>query len=276
MHNMNAGKDRAPRVMLCIALALAGCAGPVSEADGTSARIHHDIGIANLDRGELRLALRELLRAVELDPELAATHNALGLVYHAMGRSKEALHHYERAVALQPRFSEAHNNLGVLLIDLGRYEDAIVHLKAAIADILYATPALAEGNLGFAYYKNGEVDLGLQHLRNAVAQSPKFCRGYLWLARIGLETHNAADIVVNARRFAKYCVEDREISQKLDPEHVREMNYYLGSGYLELGDRAQAAQAFAACASPDNAGAFGQKCEQARRALARGAEASQP
>ena len=79
----------------------------------------------------------------------------LGMVYHALEHLDESIGHYEQAVELKPSFSEAHNNMGTVLIDLGRYDDAIDSFKVALGDILYRTPALAEGNMGWAYYKKG-------------------------------------------------------------------------------------------------------------------------
>ncbi len=256
------------RLALCaLVAAAAGCAGPVSEADASSARIHHDIGVNAFERGDLRGALRELLVAADLDPSLPQTQNALGLVFHAMGRSKDALEHYQKAVALKPGFSEAHNNLGVLLVDLGRYDEAIAHFKLALADILYATPSLAEGNLGWALYKKGDVDGGRLRLRNAVAQSPKFCRGYVWLARIGVETGDAAETVASFKRFDKYCLGDAAVARTLAPEYVREMRWYLGMAYLKQGDREAARSTFASCAAAEDGSEFGARCAQSLRGL---------
>ena len=254
-------------IAVSLAAGLVACAHTTSEADAGTARIHHDIAIASFHRGDLRGALRELLVAVDLDPELAQAHNALGLVYHAMGRTDDALRHYRRALELKPDYSEAHNNLGVLWMDLGRYEQAIASLEAALGDILYATPSLAEGNLGWAHYKNGDIERGRRHLRNAVAQNPKFCRGYEWLARIGIERGEPAEIVANVKRFEKYCLQDAEVARTLTPDYVRQMKYYLGVGYLKQGERDAARVAFAACAAASADSGFGLKCAQSLRSL---------
>ena len=258
---------RALAVALLAALPAVGCAGPVSEADAGGARIHHDIGVNAFERGDLRGALRELLVAADLDPNLPQTENALGLVFHAMGRSKDALAHYEKALALKPGYSEAHNNFGILLVDLGRYDEAIEHFNTALADILYATPWLAEGNLGWALYKKGDVEAGKLRLRNAVAQNPKFCRGYEWLARIGIETGDAAEAVASWKRFEKHCLGDAAIARTLAPEYVREMRWYLGMAYLKQGDREAARSAFAACAAAEDGSDFGTRCAQSLRGL---------
>src|SRR5690606_15868580 len=121
--------------------------------------------------------------------------------YHAMDRHELALEHYREAVRLKPKYSEAQNNFGTLLLSIGRYDEAIAAFEVALSDILYPTPSLAEGNMGWAYYKSGNTDQAVRHLRNAVAADTKFCRGYLWLAQIGVETGDAAEAVASARRF---------------------------------------------------------------------------
>jgi type IV pilus assembly protein PilF len=244
---------------LALAVLCAACAATIDEKDVARAQIHYDIAVAQLNEGNMRGALRELLAAVELDPTLAVAHNALGLVYHSMGRLDDALTHYEKAVTLNPKFSEAHNNLGVLLIDLGRYDEAIGGFQTALGDILYPTPSLAEGNMGWAYYKKGDAPVAQKHLRNAVATSPKFCRGYLWLARIALDKDEPADAIDEARRFGKQCVADRNVAAEVPDEYEREMGYYLGLGLLKQGDRDAAREAFAACSLVDAEG-FGRKC----------------
>lgn len=256
-------------VLICIISLnlITSCASNISEANLANARIHYDIGVSNLERGDFRGALSELLIAVDLNPEMPQTHNALGLVYHALEKSKEALEHYERALELKPDFSQAHNNFGILLIDLGRYDEAIEHFKKALNDILYNTPSLAEGNMGWAYYKNGEVDKGRIHLRNAIAQSPKFCRGYLWLAQIGIDIGDSADVIVNARRFDKHCLNNENNQNSREAEYIREMHYYQGLAYLKQDDRQAARQSFASCATTESNSKFGVKCTQSLRSV---------
>ncbi len=250
-----------------VALCLLGCAHTVAEGDSANARIHHDIALTSMNRGDLRSALRELLAAVELDPNMPQVHNALGLVYLGMSKVDESIHHYELAVELKPDFSEARNNLGVALMAAGRYDDAIASFKAALGDILYATPSLAEGNMGWAYYLKQDVATGEQHLRNAVADNPKFCRGYEWLARIGLEQDDPDQVVASCKRFQKYCADDAAIARSMAPDYLRQMQYYLAMGYQKLGDRGAARRALVECAVLDAEGEFGQKCTQSLRAI---------
>lgn len=265
--------SRAYHVLIlgCLYASIA-CATAVSEKNRAQARVHYDLGVTSLERGDMRGALRSLRTSVENDPELPEAHNALGLVYHSMNKLPEALQHYEIALRLNPKFSEASNNLGILLIDLGRYDDAIAAFEAALSDILYATPTLAEGNMGWAYYKKGDVDRALEHIGNALASDPQFCRGYEWMMRIGLEQNRPADVVSNGKRFARHCADNPQVATSLRPEYVREMQYYWALGYLKEGSRHDAQALLSRCAdvgkgSEPDPGTVAARCAASLRTL---------
>jgi type IV pilus biogenesis/stability protein PilW len=230
------------------AASLWGCAATISDKARATARIRYDMGVASLDAHDLRGALRELLQAVQLNPSMAEAHHALALVLHALGREDDALEHYETALRLRPGFSEVHNNYGTLLMAVGRYEEAIEAFKTALSDILYPTPSLAEGNMGWACFKNGDVQGGIRHLRNAVATNPKFCRGYEWLMRVGIDQQLPELVIRSGQRFEKHCAADSELTAGVAPEYFREMRYYLGVGYLKNGDVEAARDSFSRCA----------------------------
>lgn len=245
------------------------CATTITRKDRESARISYDLGITAFDRGDSREALRGLLSAVRLDPTLADAHNALGLLYHGMGHETDALVHYEEAVRLRPKFSECYNNMGILLLDMGRYDEAITSFKVALEDILYSTPTLAEGNMGWAYYRKGEVALAKERIGSAVAADPKFCRGYEWLMRIALDADDGAEAVAQGKRFYRHCVDNTALAQALSPDYRREMAYYLAMGHLKIGQVAQAIALLRPCAAQEDAapGSPAARCATALRPL---------
>ena len=248
-----------PLALACVTA----CATTVSDRNRDTARINYDVGVASLEHGDSREALRALRIATDLDPTLPEAHNALGLVYHGMGKLDDALEHYHEAVRLKPTFSEAHNNLGTLLMDLGRYDEAIASFKVALSDILYATPTLAEGNMGWAYYKKGEVAQAVQHIGNAVATDPQFCRGYEWLMRIALDQRHPTEVLAQGKRFQKQCVDNPHIAAQMSPDYRREIDYYLALGHLQKGDRAAAQAALTRCVGGNDdpvQGSFAAKC----------------
>ena len=252
----------------CLNLAtVSSCANSISERDRAQAQTHYDLGVATLNIGDIRGALKELLDATKLDPELADVHNALGLVYHRLDYLDKGLEHYNLALKWRPDFSEAYNNRGVLLMDLGRYDEAIESFKVALEDILYRTPSSAEGNMGWAYYKKGDAQQGVKHIKNAVAINPKFCRGYEWLMRIALHLDEEQGVESSYKKFDRYCMGDESIAAVILPDYIRQMKYYYGLSLLKQGDRTRAREIFEECALFDSDEQFGSKCSSAFRAL---------
>ncbi|MHB8419189.1 MAG: social motility TPR repeat lipoprotein Tgl [Myxococcales bacterium] len=216
--------------------ALAGC-GPTAK-DIEAAQIHYDLGVNAMEQQhDAPSALKELETAVLKNPNMAEAQNAIGLVDHLMlHKPEEAVAHYLRALELNPKYSEAANNLGADYLDLGRYAEAAAMFRRVLADELYRTPYVAEGNLGWALYKSGDVAGAVQHLKAALAQNRGYCQGYRSLGLIDAETGRLEDAEQEFSLFHEKCPD------------VPEASYRLGLVLLKEGKQDRAREELAACA----------------------------
>jgi Flp pilus assembly protein TadD len=73
-----------------------------------------DLGIAYRRAGDFEAAERNLLLAIEANPEHPAAHNELGILYRYTGRFTAARASYESALAIYPDYHYARRNLAVL------------------------------------------------------------------------------------------------------------------------------------------------------------------
>ena len=165
------------------AAVLVGCAGPSPERKKeASARMQ--MGVTYLEQRNLPAAMRELVKASELDPDNPEIDVVLGLAYQTRGDLPKAEEYLRSAIRKKPNYAEAHNNLGIVLSHQGRGEEAIREFEAAVSDVLYPTPERAYYNMGEEYRRRKNVQKAGDMYRKAIAQNDRYPAAYLRLAMV--------------------------------------------------------------------------------------------
>jgi Tfp pilus assembly protein PilF len=238
----------------CLALTVAGCAH-AGEREREQSRLHYELAVDNLVKSP-QVAMKETEDALTFDPENAeAWHVKALLLHHSFQRLDEAQTAYMKALELKKPFSEARNNLGNLYMDLKRYDDAIASYQAALEDVMYPTPYMAQGNMGWAYFRKGDHKQAIELLKSATNANQKYCLGYLQLGQVFEAENNAAESCKYFARFREHCP-DRPDAWQRD-----------GMCLANAGDRDGAGKAFDACVT--KAGSDDQKdlCKQLKEQL---------
>lgn len=213
-----------------------GCKHGSNAKDKETSQIHVELGLTSQQANNPQAALKEFQTALELDPDNFEAHNAIGLLLHlGFNKPEDAVVHYKRAIELNPKFSEAKNNLGNVYLDQRRYAEAAKLYEEVVADLLYPAPFIAQGNLGWALFKKGDVQPGIEHLKMAVALNPKFCLGY---KNLGLVFEVKGDRSESCRFFGKY----RDACPDEADAHYRE-----GVCLARAGKGADARERFKVC-----------------------------
>ncbi len=192
-----------------ICISLVGCPA-TTHRDIKNSRIAYDLGCDYLNKNQGRAAFEQFIKAVEMDPEFAEGHNALGLMYMGLGEFAKAESHLKKAIELNPNLPDYYNNLGRLYTDMGRYKEAIENFKKAISFLVYSSPHFAHANLGWAYYKNGQIKEAFAEINTALQMSPNFCLAYRMLGIIYSETKQPLDALKNFNRYRDNCPDNPE------------------------------------------------------------------
>jgi len=93
--------------------------------------VHHNLGMALSDLGELDTAQLHLLKVVHRDPGNVDALVALGVALHRAGDSTGARRRLEQAIARDPANGYAHRNLAAVLANAGERERAVEHFREA-------------------------------------------------------------------------------------------------------------------------------------------------
>ena len=83
------------------------------------AKKHFNLGVQYLEEHQADEALRELKRAIQLDPDYADAHFYLGGLYHALKAYTPAIKEYEEVLRINPNYPRIHTALANLYYERG-------------------------------------------------------------------------------------------------------------------------------------------------------------
>ena len=173
-------------ILLIGFLGLAGCAGTASrvEEDRRQADIHLTLAEAHLQADNPSAALRELLKAVELDPAKAAIRATLAQAYQQRRAFTEAETNYLEALRLSGNDPRYENNLANLYLTMEEWDKAIYHFERAAKNLLFDSTHIAMTGKGYAYLQQGEYAAALQSFRDAATMMPSYVPAYFYQAEV--------------------------------------------------------------------------------------------
>ena len=215
---------------------LSACKHVPTEKEMQGSSIHYDLCVQAVTHGNMQEAYAECEESLQMDETNSRAHNAMGQLLHlGFNKPLEAIPHYQRAIELDKQFSEAHVNLGNVYLSMGEYPKAIAEYEVALNDMRYATPYIAEANLGWAEYKRGNTEKAIDSIKSAITVNPKFCLGYRNLGQIYEDTGRLEDACTQFSHYREQCPDSADA-------------YYRdGLCLAKLGRNDEARELFAQC-----------------------------
>ena len=139
---------------------------------GTYARMASSLAEALQSAGEGARAISVLEAAQKRDPTDLALEFELAASYDRNHRQDDAERVFRSVIAKDPQHADALNYLGYMLADHGkRLDEAVSFVKRALA-IEADNPSYLD-SLGWAYFKQGQIDSARDPLERAAAALPK-------------------------------------------------------------------------------------------------------
>lgn len=154
--------------------------------DPKAADLNMRLGINYLQRGDYKIALEKLEKALTQNPNLPSAHNTIAILYQHLNDMDKAEYHFDQAVRRQPDYSAAHNNYGAFLCQQGRYEEAEQHFLEAVKNPLYESAAQAYENAGLCVNRIPDQTLAETYFRKALQLDPQLSKSLLQMAKLRL------------------------------------------------------------------------------------------
>lgn len=101
------------------------------QLDANLAPVHNQLGMLALKANQAAQAEKEFQTAITLDPEYAEAQSNLGVLYGQTGRASDAEQLFRKATENNPKYGQAFANLGIILASEGRFADAAQALDSA-------------------------------------------------------------------------------------------------------------------------------------------------
>jgi type IV pilus assembly protein PilF len=172
-----------PRIAALALVLLAGCAtpqpapAPVGGSAGQSegrqrAQAFTDLAGAYFQRGQYKIALDELRKAIAADSRFGPAYNVYGMIYMELAEDKVAEENFRRAIELDRDDSVARNNYGWFLCTRGRYDEGLDQFSAALRNPLYTQPEMAMANAGQCAERKGDLALAEANLTKSLKLQP--------------------------------------------------------------------------------------------------------
>lgn len=169
---------------------LAGCSttttttsGPVSdvrpiqavpeEADAKRrAQVRLELASAYFGRNQMDVALQEVNRALQADPNLVSGYNLRGLIHANLGKDQAAEDDFRRALAINPRDVDALQNFGWYLCQHKRYAEGNVQFTQALAVAQRRDPSRILLAQGVCHAFAGQLDEAERALQRSYQADP--------------------------------------------------------------------------------------------------------
>jgi tetratricopeptide (TPR) repeat protein len=191
------------------------------------------LGSVHERMGQLSAAVDAYRAGTTYAPDDVACRVALANGLRRLGRPTEAIEASKQALRVNTQSLEAYDALGLAHLDLGQLDLARFVFEKAVGGVSGGTTnASLLCNLGWTFYRQGDVPTAEARLREAIALDPNLVRARVYLARILYEN-----------RDYNGMVSELEVARTLDPKNA-DVLVNLGIAYRGLGRVPEAAAAW--------------------------------
>ena len=191
---------------------------------------YFELGIRELDSGNIEKAIEAFLKAIEADPCDPRPYNNLGIAYELAGNFNKAREAYEKAIEINPHNPSTLNNLaGLSLLD-GQPDEAVRLYESAISsDPLYIEPYL---NIARMFMEINAFNMAEPYIRKILEINPE-----------NIEANNIMGIITNLTDRSEEAINHFQAALKTDANQASIFSN-LGTAFRGIGDSKRAIIAF--------------------------------
>lgn len=166
--------------ILCLAL-LGACASKKEGMKSKQGELYFGAGTQNLLDQEYTLALQNLIKANDLEPNNSEIMNNLGMAYYFKGEVDLAVKYLEQAIILKDKNTDAKVNLASIYFNQGKADEAEALYKKVLKDLTYEKQARTYYNLGIVEIDRKNTDAAEKYFKRSLVEDDNYCPAYFQL-----------------------------------------------------------------------------------------------
>ena len=197
--------------------------------DKNNSDAYHLISLIYLVEGKLDEARKNIMTALELQPDISVYHSKYGNIRYQSNNLEFAIQEHKRAIKLDKKSFQSFYSLGVIYTHLKNYEKAIENYKKALS--LDSESSVAHNNLA-NIYNNFNPNLAEEHYLKVLEMTPNDAMPYI----------NISNYYLKNTKYKK-CVTVLEEAFDKDIK-VKELYNNLGIAYYATKDNVKAKSMF--------------------------------
>lgn len=202
---------------LLFLLVVSGCASQV-EREGVdtekAAVANTELGVAYLAKGNYKVAMVKLKKALAFDENNVNAHHYIAELYRRLEQNDLAEEHFRTALELNDEDSAIKNNYGIFLCGNGSYEKGLKLFDKVLTDPLYGDKGQVYENMGLCAEKQGNILSAEKYFETAIKFNKKLPAALLGLAQIEFDKRHTNKAAAYMSRY-NTLVENRKTPQSL-------------------------------------------------------------
>lgn len=215
------------KINIIIFLIITSACATWRSVDKDKASLHMQLGISFYQNANYPFALRELLKAKELDDSNPLIHNNLGLVYFSRQKYDLAVNHLTKAIQLEPQFTDAKNNLARVYIEIKKHSEAKSLLLQVLNDLTYSQSEKAYSNLGLNEFQQKNYEESKKYFSKALEYNKESCFNLNYYGRSFFEQAKYESAIPSLDRASLFC----------ESEQFDEPIYYSAIAHYRIGQK---------------------------------------
>lgn len=191
---------------LVFLLVISGCASKVERAGFNAQKAsiaNSELGVAYLAKGNHKVAMLKLKKALAFDDENVNAHHYIAELYRRLKENDLANEHFKIALELDDNDSAIKNNYGIFLCGSGSYDKGLKLFNKVLTDPLYSDKGQVYENMGLCTEKQGNILTTEKYFETALRFNKNLPAALLGMAQIEFDKRNVKQATINLNRHNK-------------------------------------------------------------------------